>query len=888
MDFYSRSQQFYRDQQNKIVLGLIRNTLKVAGFDDPDLAQRLFDETETEADKDLLKEVYDHIKDASELAKVEVYFPQMRRGNWVVRAAYKITAPTNALRQVNENTWEFAGKGARKQAMAYAASQKGTGMVATPVSVWVDTNTGERYFNLGQPDEVRVRPEDADAEQRFRVTVENRYVSFHESKREALKVSEELKGISDVDKDSIAPVVERKFNPGDQQADLMSHQMQTLANSLQRRSGFQNLSDFEKNQVVQAFNVASLRLLGSTRIQSRRQPRTNVLGASNNFTRNMTEYAQSTSGYLAKLDHNDDLNQAMREARKEADSSNDYNKSTGQSQIMNEMEKRVARSTAFEASGKFHEWGNRLLALGFASRLISPAYNIINALQVAMVTYPALASRFGPGRAAMMLLRTYREVGVGKALKGGLVASKRTLLQGADVVTPSIVDDMIANIKSPQVRAMLRYLIEVGSIDANSGIEIPTMIETRTGVMGGIDQGINYVSTFGRQMPKSIEAINRVVTAVASYNLEMQRSGNHDLAVRFAQETTNTTQGLYSHSNAPPVFNHPLGRLSFQFKKFPQLIYNMIGQNIGKAIANAEPGDRAEAVKTLAYMAATHVVMAGALGLPQEPLKWLIIGARQVGITELSWADVENYERELLASALGQQLGEIAARGITRALPEGFAFDLSSRVGMQDMATFGEPRSADAQDLKAFLWDTVGGAPAGQIGDWIKGTQAVFNGDWAEASQRFSPVKMLTDAIRAGRGTSESQKTAAGYEKLSAYGAGEAVLRTLGFTPAREAETNEARSYFGGAIKRANAARNDLMHQWVTASPSERGRLWGTVEKFNYGKTRDEKLTRSDLDRYAKRRRTEEREGLVKSGFRVTKRDTQTYKKLGNTYNISP
>jgi hypothetical protein len=163
-----------------------------------------------------------------------------------------------------------------------------------------------------------------------------------------------------------------------------------------------------------------------------------------------------------------------------------------------------------------------------------------------------------------------------------------------------------------------------------------------------------------------------------------------------------------------------------------------------------------------------------------------------------------------------------------------------------------------------------------------------MNGEWVEATQKFTPIKVVADAIKSYQVTSGGKKTKAGYESLSPYGAGEAALRVLGLAPARDVETAEARNYFYSAQSRAAASRNELMHQWVTASPSERGKLWGQVEKFNYGKTRDEKLTRSDLDKYAKRRRTEEREGLVKSGFRVTRRDTNLYKKVQGTYSVSP
>ena len=894
----AEAMKFYTDRQNDMNLKLLNNILRATGHDDPNLAQRLFDGTETEADIKLLGDrVYDHIQDASDLAKIKgPYYPKMRRGEHVLRGLFKITPPTinttgGALREIPDEdgivrTWEFAGKDARKKATAYAASHKH--MRAVPTSVWVDTNTGERYFNAGTDQEVRVTSKDADAEQRFRVTVENRYVEFFESKREAREMEASLR--ADPRMESVEETVPRRFQPHDRQTDMLSSQMKTLASGLERRSGFQALSNQQKNELVQALNEVSLRMLGHTRIQTRRLPRKNILGASRDATANMLEYAQSVSGYLARLDHAPALNQAMKDLREEADGDgSDYakGKSYARGDITNEIFRRVERSSAFEETGKLSEWVNRSLVLSFLDKLVSPAYNFLNMIQVIMVSYPQLAARHGPGRAAAALFRAYRDIGTFKTLKGGLVASKRALKEGVYADMPSLLEDIKTRVGS-QRSAMLSFLENVGSIDGDAGIEVGSLYETKSGVTGGADRALGYLQAFGRQMPRAVETINRTVTALAAYDLEMTRSNDHDAAVQVAQETVNLTQGLYSHTNAAPIFNHPLGRISFQFKKYGQLIYGMLGHNIGRAIRNAEPGDRAEAVKSLAYMTATHVVIAGALGLPTEPLKWLVIGANQAGVTELIWGDVENYEREIMASVFGQQLGEIVSRGITRALPEGFAFDLSTRAGLQDMLTFGEPRSNDAQDVKAYLFELIGGAPVSLGLDWFNGAQALMNGEFGEASEKLVPLKVVADAIKSYRTTSEGKKTRAGYESLAPYGIGEAAIRTLGFTPAREAETSEARNYFYSSTKRVTAERNSLMQNWFQASPNQRGRLWGQIESYNRGRTRDERLTRSELDAYVKRRRTEERSGLVKSGFRVTRREKQSYKKLQGTYNLSP
>jgi hypothetical protein len=209
---------------------------------------------------------------------------------------------------------------------------------------------------------------------------------------------------------------------------------------------------------------------------------------------------------------------------------------------------------------------------------------------------------------------------------------------------------------------------------------------------------------------------------------------------------------------------------------------------------------------------------------------------------------------------------------------------MSSRAGLQDMFTFGEPRSNDAQDIKSYLWDIVGGAPGSLVLDWMEGSQSLMGGDFAKASEKLVPLKFVADMIRTYRTTSEGKKTGAGYERMSPYSLPEAAIRTLGFTPGREAETNEAAGHFYSAQRRSTEARNKMMQDWANASPGERGRLWGQVEKFNYNKTRDERLTRADLEKYTKRRRTEEK-GLVKRGFRVDRRSKELFRQVEGTYN---
>jgi hypothetical protein len=331
------------------------------------------------------------------------------------------------------------------------------------------------------------------------------------------------------------------------------------------------------------------------------------------------------------------------------------------------------------------------------------------------------------------------------------------------------------------------------------------------------------------------------------------------------------------------MFNHPLGRITFQFKQYAQLIYGLIGHQIDKAYRNAEPGDRAEALKTLGFMAISYTAIAGTMGLPTEAIKLLLMAAAPLGLP-YKWEDFEHDEREFMASIFGKYLGEIVTHGISRALPEGLSFDLSSRVGLQDLLLFGEPRSQDQQDVKAYAWDVVAGAPGALVRDWFLGTQDLLAGDVLGAAEKLNPVKVGADLVKSYRMATEGKRTGAGYQSLSPYSLGEAAIRTFGFTPSREAEAGEASRYFYAKQAEAQGARGSYLHQWAAASGSERARLWGQIERYNRSREDDERITRSDLDRYVRSRATIEKSR--RSGLRLTRREQSLYKDITGVYNI--
>ena len=120
------------------------------------------------------------------LSGVRQMIRALRRGEWVVEGRYKIDVPANG-KAVEPNVIEFKKLDDAKK---FAGAQ---GLRSTIKSVWVDKKTGKVTAIDDDGTEVKISKNDTDAEQRFRVIVQDRHVEFFDSEKEAQRAAAELK-----------------------------------------------------------------------------------------------------------------------------------------------------------------------------------------------------------------------------------------------------------------------------------------------------------------------------------------------------------------------------------------------------------------------------------------------------------------------------------------------------------------------------------------------------------------------------------------------------------------------------------------------------------------------------------------------------------------------
>jgi hypothetical protein len=864
---------YFTAKQNELSLKLIRNRI-VTLFDTPDpegLAQRIHDGTVTDADKALMGDAYDAIAAAGSLSKIDgPYFPLMRRGNYVVKGSYAVKEPKNATK-ISDNEFEFTDKDA---AAKFAAMQDGRPTLRT---IYVDKATGATHGEEGG-NTYRYTKEDMDAVPRYRVSVQNRHMEMFDTMKQARARVAELRAAG-INVDDAVP---RAFDNYGIQADALSTQMRRLATVMERRADARNYTPEQKDDLLRTLNEVSLSMLGSTRIQSRNLPRQYVAGASRDLLRNTVEYTHATGNYTAKLDYRPQLDAALGELADANKANTTDGFAAGRQAVTNEVMRRVVTRNPQAEGGNLNAVTNRILSMSFMDKLMSPSYSIINATQPMMTTTPYLVGQYGVGRAAAAMARAYRDIGTLRSLKQGFkdtVERTKGATQSTDPV--SLIMSRLSNKREID---MMNILLDRGIIDSDSGLEVGNLVRDQRKIIGKLDGGIGYLEGIARQFPKTVEAINRSVSALAAYRLEMDRSGNHDRAVQFAQDTVNMTQFNYSTSNTAPWMHHPAMRLALQFKKYGLGMYQMLGEQAAIAVRNENPGDRARAIKSLSYTLGMHALIAGTMGLPTEPIKLAVTAANGLGLTDWSWGDVEDAQRDAMADLFGKEFGEIVSRGIPRAA----GIDLSARMGLDTlMGPFGEPRSNEAQDYKAWAFDALAGAPAGLVADWATGINAIAGGDFVRGMEKLVPIKTVSDSIKAYRVLTEGNVSArTGKQTMSPYSPAEAGLKAFGFSPSREAESYEANSAFYRAKGNMEGQRREFQKEWVGANGAARGRLWRDVQKWNKTVAPEARLSISDMRTYQKK--IERDMKTTREGINAKRREKTLQKNVEGTYDFIP
>lgn len=843
---------YYERAQSEIVRGQIDNILRTYDFKGTDAeraaaaAQIYGGKMSPEARADLVAKLTSEghngeqaVKQIENTQSLKVvngpYAPQMRRGEHAIIGEYKVAEPTNGTKVADrKDTWEFK---TRKEAHDFAVK---TGLHTENKAVWYDTATGKRVKAKADAESTVGAPE-----QRFQVTVQRSHLEFHESARDAHERLAELEASGLLEKVGL----EERRRIESEESQFTSRGVDGLLRSLAAQKAYQEASEHERGVMRHTIREAGLRSLSDNRVQARRLPRRFVQGASDDVTRNLYDYNNSQAAYRARLRYQPEIDAGLKAMWKHVTDQRYTPDNEARSIAANEVERRARSEDPSNYSGAYTEWTRRLSTWSYIDRMMRPSHLILHQTHLPMITAPYMAGRHGVMTAYGATLKAWKEL-TGFYGAGGHDAWATTwgsaLQKGADYA--ELGKKAYAKSGDGQrIGQMLDHLGELGIIHPSAGIETQKYLPSKQmgGIIGGLDKGLNKVDTVFRHLTNATEAINRIGGATAAYRLEfskLTRAGKseaeaHTGAVEYARQTLTDTQGLYSATNAAPIFKNKFLKPFLQFKQFPQMMYHLLSKLVIQSFKGETRAEKVQAMASLAAILGMHSMMAGALqGIPLEPFKLLTLVSKGIGLTDSDWADVEAAERRSIKATLGEDAGELVINGLGSQLA---GVDVHHRLGLNSFVTFGMPDQLDSKSVSEFLMNAVVGAPGSLVSDALKGTHEMLTGDVQKGALQAFPLQALRDV----RNAVDPQPNKYGYEANGV----DRVKSLLGFTPAEKAHMAERKNAVFNAVHEYDKERQSLTSKWLAASGDKRDEIWQDIQSWNASQHGDAKLTKGDL-----------------------------------------
>jgi hypothetical protein len=335
------------------------------------------------------------------------------------------------------------------------------------------------------------------------------------------------------------------------------------------------------------------------------------------------------------------------------------------------------------------------------------------------------------------------------------------------------------------------------------------------------NRAMQRAQSIGQELSSSVDAINRIATFLAGYDLERASGSSHLEALRYTKDNLTQTQGLYTAANRASMLKNPMVRAAMQFRNVPMMIYNVIGKNIYTAFKGESKEVRWAAVKSLVGTMGTTAALGGlAAGVP-EPIRLAVMLAHMFGLTD-SWQQEEDKLRKYTMETMGDTTGRFLMDGILGAV----GISAANRIGLNDLFIKGDPTS---QSAKEFLFDTIVGAQGGYTSEAMKGVGQLLSGNPEKAIPSLLPIRMFSDIAKAYVENETGKPAGHGMPGMPPLDPYETFIKAMGGTPMREANygkmTNlmrEEHSDKAAATKAAVGGDMSAVFKWNTAHPKDR------------------------------------------------------------------
>ena len=523
-----------------------------------------------------------------------------------------------------------------------------------------------------------------------------------------------------------------------------------------------------------------------------RQKRTGIGGYIDNAAYVFDHVSSNTARQLARMQYGPELQRLVKDMVESTNQARGDANTFG-IELINEFEGRRQFAMKPTLSGWAQFASSSAFYYNLAGNVSSAA---VQTLQTPLIVFPQLGGEYGFKESYAALknaLKLYTSSGLTKNVTEltGDVSSQKAMTS---------IENWVNQGKYTQYKGLIEAMKDRGLLVTSTARDALRSENDDSSSYGSTNKLARITTLVGSFMFHHSERMNREVTAVAAFDLEMAKLKNSKLsdaekeakAINKALALVEYTHGAGSTLSGPSLGQSDIGKVLMVFKRFAFSMYYMLFDTMRRSLpTKGATGEQLEAIKAarkqLAGVYGMSALFAGVKGMP---LYW---------IAEAAYNMFQDEDEDDFDTVMRGFLGDFAFKG-----PVNYFTNLSiaDRVGWTDLLWREQKGSkADASALSQFM-ETLLGAPYSIADSILRGKDLIAEGQYERGIEAMLPIG-IRNILKGGRYAIEGANTLRG-DAVGDVNGYNAAMQVLGFAPADLMKQYEENAYMtekGKAIK---------------------------------------------------------------------------------------
>jgi hypothetical protein len=531
--------------------------------------------------------------------------------------------------------------------------------------------------------------------------------------------------------------------------------------------------------------------------------RKGTLGFKRDAVRALRQKTLSISRQLANMEYGAKLNKLRSEMEEDFRAAGSKEEAKPYLDALNEH-------ISFAVSPQIPKWSKIARSFGFNMTLgFNVSSAVVNVAQVPLIVAPYLGGKYGQKATAKALAnatRLYMQSGFQRDIETFVktdTGETKVTVRAAPSIDNYNIDDKNASEEIKRLKTLVDVAGRLGQLNRSQLYDTLDVTDPKSNMLDRINAASGFVFHHGERM-------NRQVTMVAAYNLEldrMQKEGRtiNEAAMTEAAETaiymTEMTNGGTSAAAAPRLAQSGIGAVMFMFKRYGASMYYLLFKTAREALQNTDGKTRAAAMRQIAGIYGSAALFAGARGLPM------------FGMVALIYNLFKGDDEDDFQTATRKFMGEGLYSGALNATT---GLDIASRIGLSDLI-FRDQKFAESTSVIASLAETMGGPVFGVASRVERGLRLISEGHTERGIEAILPSAMA-NLLRSYRYSTEGTTTLRGDPITGDISSWNVFAQTFGFAPADYTRQLEINAILKGVDKAKLQEKTNLLRQFYVAN----------------------------------------------------------------------